>query len=461
MSMQSRRDLFQAHRLMTQRAALALLRGEPDVPDQPLRRANVATFSGLLVAVIAIAAFGIWGLLDHGAPSLKYVSGSATLIIDKQTGTEYLFCGKQHQDICPVLNYSSALLALQSVAPVNVENVNQSSLAGIPHGPTMGIPGLPQDLPGPGLLVKQPWSVCTQTALGVPGIGTQVTTAVLAGFVTGGAPVGSDALLVSDSSNQNSSNQEWVIWDDSRMLIGASTSATIFPENQPVSVPAAWLNAIPQGPAFQPLSLPDAGTLVTGPTGTRVRIGQVYMVSQVGGTEYFVTVQGGQLQPVTPLQALLLEQNVPGQQQLPSSDLTNRVTGRLSAGGLPKTTPQVSGAAAPSAFCVNYSGPGPVLSMQIETGGRMPPVPAGVDDNTHQVSYVTLPPGRAALVEETGDNVRYFLVTGGIRYALDSTAVPAYLGYSTSQAVQLPAGLVDLVPQGPAFNTSEANDPAP
>ena len=29
--MQSRRDLFQAHRLMTQRAALALLRGEPDI----------------------------------------------------------------------------------------------------------------------------------------------------------------------------------------------------------------------------------------------------------------------------------------------------------------------------------------------------------------------------------------------------------------------------------------------
>ena len=42
MTMQSRRDLFQAHRLMTQRASLALLRGEPDVPDQPLRRLNVA-----------------------------------------------------------------------------------------------------------------------------------------------------------------------------------------------------------------------------------------------------------------------------------------------------------------------------------------------------------------------------------------------------------------------------------
>ena len=50
--MQSRKDLFQAHRLMTQRASLALLRGEPDIPDQPLRRLNVATFSGVLVAVI-------------------------------------------------------------------------------------------------------------------------------------------------------------------------------------------------------------------------------------------------------------------------------------------------------------------------------------------------------------------------------------------------------------------------
>ena len=84
MTMQSRRDLFQAHRLMTQRASLALLRGEPDIPDQPLRRLNVAAFSGVLVAVIVTGLFFILGLLGHGGSSLQEQPG--TLVIDKQTG---------------------------------------------------------------------------------------------------------------------------------------------------------------------------------------------------------------------------------------------------------------------------------------------------------------------------------------------------------------------------------------
>ena len=64
--MQTRRDLLQAHRLMTQRAALALLQAEPDPPDQPLRRLNIGLISSVLVAVIVAAAFGVWGLLAPG-----------------------------------------------------------------------------------------------------------------------------------------------------------------------------------------------------------------------------------------------------------------------------------------------------------------------------------------------------------------------------------------------------------
>jgi len=52
--MQTRRDLLQAHRLMTRRAALALLQAEPDPPDQPLRRLNVGLISSVLVAVIVL-----------------------------------------------------------------------------------------------------------------------------------------------------------------------------------------------------------------------------------------------------------------------------------------------------------------------------------------------------------------------------------------------------------------------
>src|SRR5690348_8512151 len=96
---QSRRDLFHAHRLMTQRAALALLRGEPDLPDQPLRRLNVATFSSVLVAVIVAALLAILALLGHGGGPSSLGPGS--LIIDAQTGTAYVFCEKKTNEICP------------------------------------------------------------------------------------------------------------------------------------------------------------------------------------------------------------------------------------------------------------------------------------------------------------------------------------------------------------------------
>ena len=92
MTMQSRRDLFHAHRLMTQRASLALLRGEPDIPDQPLRRLNVATFSGVLVGIIAMVLFLIWGLLGHDGSALQKQAG--ILVLDQATGQSYVFCGR-------------------------------------------------------------------------------------------------------------------------------------------------------------------------------------------------------------------------------------------------------------------------------------------------------------------------------------------------------------------------------
>ena len=177
--MQSRRDLFQAHRLMTRRAALALLGGEPDVPDQPLRRLNVATISGVLVGVIVVALFGLLGLLFHGGQSLQRQPG--TLVIDKETGASYVFC--QGGKLCPVLNYASARLALRSSA-VTQQVVSQATLTRYARGPLIGIQGLPQPLPASSLLIRQPWSVCTRTVVTVAG--PHAVTAVAGGIGTGG-----------------------------------------------------------------------------------------------------------------------------------------------------------------------------------------------------------------------------------------------------------------------------------
>jgi hypothetical protein len=340
-----------------------------------------------------------------------------------------------------------------------VDTVNQSSLTGVPQGPELGILGLPQDLPGAGLLVKQPWSVCTQTLNDVPKVGQETTTTVSGGIQTGGQQLGGDALLVK-TSGQN--GQDWVIWDNERLSISTSTLLAEF-EQQPVSVPTVWLNAIPQGPGFRE-SLPQGPkTFVNGPAGQQVEVGQLYTVNNAGSTQYYEVLQDGRLRPLTQLEASLLGiAGAPAQQSLAASDLNNgHVEGTLSTDGLPATKPQVSGATPLAPFCAVYSGSG--STPQVQTGGQMPSqgTPTGAPVNSGQIDSVALPDGKAALVQEPGDNISYFLVTGGRRYPMASNEVPVFLGYSLSDAVRVPASVMDLIPSGPAFNPSQANDLVP
>ena len=148
-----------------------------------MRRLNIGTFASILVGVIVTGIFFIWGLLGHGGGTLSNQGG--TLIIDKQSGQSYVFC-EQGKDVCPEVNYASALLDLQSTS-VNQQTVSQAALAKYPRGPLLGIPGLPP-LPDASLLTKQPWSVCTQTAVGVSG--QQTTTDLSVGMATGGSASG-------------------------------------------------------------------------------------------------------------------------------------------------------------------------------------------------------------------------------------------------------------------------------
>ena len=455
MTMQSRRDLFQAHRLMTQRASLALLRGEPDVPDQPLRRLNVAVFSGVFVAVIVTGLFFILGLLGHGSSSISNTPGM--LVIDKQTGTPFVFC--EGNKLCPVVNYASARLALGN-SPLNQQTVDQSALTKFPRGPEIGIAGLPEPLPASGLLVRQPWSVCAQTTSSP--FGSQPSTALVGGTSIGGRPLGNSVLLVT------ALNQDWVIWNGRRLAVQKDGIVALGAQQPAVPVPTVWLDAIPQGPAFAAPSLVDAGTTVTGPTGAPVAVGQVY---EVNGQQFYVMLRSG-LAPVSPMQASLLdsEPTAPPKATLSPS----QVSGHLSAasvprGDLPDSIPTVVTPAASAPLCMVYSGSGTAVTGtalvgQVETGGR---VPSGgvLTDIPADVEQVTLPAGAGALVAAnpgTGsDNgvVSYFLIADGRRYALAGTGVIGMLGYSLSQAVLLPAGVVDLIPPGPPLDPTLARNP--
>jgi type VII secretion protein EccB len=457
MTMQSRRDLFQAHRLMTQRAALALLRGEPDVPDQPLRRLNVAAFSGVLVATIVTVLFFVWGLIGHGGSPLRNQPG--TLVIDKQTGTSFVFC--QGGKLCPVVNYASARLALNSTS-LNQQTVSQSELAKFGRGPLIGIPGLPEPLPDRSLLIRQPWSVCTAQTT-TPVAGRQTVTALAGGIPVSGQSLGRGALVARALS------QDWVIWNGQRMAIKAGLLPALLRVGQSVlRVPSVWLNALPQGPTFAPPKIPHRGATAAGPAGAPVRIGQVFQVTAVAGTQYYVMLQGG-LAPITQTQAQLLgfEPGAPARATLSPPQVNGHLAAvRVPGGGLPSRIPAVIAPAPTAPLCVVYSGDSRNLTRQVEAGGQMPP--GGVHTGAPgDVDQVALPPGAGALVGAdpgTGPDtgvVSYFLVADGRRFALASTRVASLLGYSLTEAVLLPAGVVDLIPPGPVLDPAQATRPVP
>lgn len=458
---QSRKDILQAYRLMTDRIALAFIAGEPDSPNQPLRRRSTATISGILVGVIAVALAAVWGVVSPGG-SVKGLTAANTLTIDKDTGTAYVPCKIAGQEeLCPALNFASARLALDNANP-NTQSVSQAALAGYTIGPTVGIQGLPQDLPTGKNLITGPWSVCSQNGKST---------------LVGGQSVGKTALSSSQAILAQASiagqDTYWIIANGIRMQIFLVVRDRLFSQFTPVPVSAAWLNAIPQGPDFVAPSIPGAGDalhagipVAQGPDGEPAVVGQAYQAQE---NQFFALLQGGKLAPITELQAQLLN-TAKGTRQSPTGGIAplinaaqiQNLSGSLKSTQLPATLPKPASVPAAAAVCVTY---GTDLSRQFSFGGN---VPAGepTTGGTGLVDQVSVPSGHGALIGVTTDTITprassqilsRFLLVGATRYGMSSPAVPGVLGYSDTSQVVLPASVVGLVPQGGALDPSKAN----
>ena len=295
--MHDHRDLLQAHRLMTHRMSQALLCGEPDSRNRPLRRMYAASACAVLVGVIAAGVFAALGVFLPRSGHVTGLNQPGTLVVDTDTMTAFVPCAGG--ELCPAVNFASALLALDSPGATRRVAVTTAALAGYAIGPAVGIAGLPPMLPAASALVHGPWSVCT-----VGG-----ATVLVGGMSTGGRALGpSDAALVSAEGG------EWLLWDSTRLAIQPAVAQTLF-DTGPVSVPLAWLDSLPRGPDFAAPELPGAGQLVAGPSGADSVAGQVYV--QQSPPQFYVLTASGRLAPVTAVAAALLER-VPGAQPGPA-----------------------------------------------------------------------------------------------------------------------------------------------
>ncbi|MEU1386273.1 MULTISPECIES: type VII secretion protein EccB [unclassified Nonomuraea] len=462
--MQTRKDLYQAHRLMQQRLGMALLQAEPDVPETPMRRHNVAMFCGVLVGVLIAAVFGIWGLLKPGGATNLTEAGQ--LLVEEETGATYVYSQEQAR-LLPTANYVSALLLLDAT-DFKVRNVSAASLATLPRGPLVGIAGAPDSLPAREKLVKGPWSACvTEPAQAAGARGPYVT--LVGGQDVGGTPVGGEALVVTDGQ------QGWVVWNDRRMKVTDTGVRAL--NAHPRRVPSTWINAIPPGPDFMPPPITGLGRRAVAPGGGKGAVGQVYTVKGMGGApdRWYVLLADG-LAPVNLTQATLLLADprtkaaygrraaVPLEIDAATANgRTSRQT--LTVGGLPTSLPKTVTSSA--ALCAVYADTqNGSAQAKITVGATMTiPVPAARSDQEH-FDQVLLPAGGAALGGLLpGDGQKafmqtYFLLTDqGRKFALQTGDQINKLGYGAEDVTPVPYNLVHLIPEGPALDPTAARSP--
>lgn len=464
--MLNRRDQVQAYRFVQARLNAALLYGDPDRPDSPMTRLTIAMLSGVMVAVLLIAGFGVYGLVRPGGKDSWRTTG--VLVIEKETGARFVYDGND-QALHPVLNYASARLILNNPNP-STSLFSRDSLRGARRGAALGLAGLPDALPDGKGLIEGPWTVCSEPVEG----GSPAITVVAGAAVPGPALGDGGALLVTlpDGSAH-------LLWRGRRLLVrdpAHAAPALSLDRAAAVAVAPAWVNTVPPGPDLAAPKVAGAGQSAPYEVGSRpVRLGQVLRVGAEGGVaaRYFLVTPDG-VAPLTNTAALLTLGDPataaaysgasPTPIDVPLADLsaTRQPKASILPPGFPDQVPVLRPVAPGAALCAAYTDTsGASLDVALSTSQRSPALAAGTAAVSGGVR-LALPPGRAALVSllphgGQKTNTAFLVTEEGVKYPIPSVAAKSALGYGSVVPVPLPAGIADLIRTGPALDPAKAN----
>jgi type VII secretion protein EccB len=465
--MQSRRDQVQAYRFVTRRIVSALITGEPETTDLPMRRLAGAMFAGVMVAAIVLAAAGVYGLLTKSSAPLE----PNTLVIERETEGRYVYVdGRLH----PVLNYASARLALGSAEPT-VRRVSRGFLANVPRGTPIGIAQAPDSLPEPDHLLELPWRVCSVPPAGDEPGGPR-TVVALQREVTGAVPLGELALYVTDGA------RTYLLWNNSLLRISerVAVAALGLSAVEPVLVGPQFVNAVAAGPDLRVI-LPEGFGEVSDieVDGREVLVGFIYRAVD----QHYVMTRDG-LVPTGELAVALREAAA----EVRVRDITGAQATRVLAGnqrlepeGFPNLVPELFATVNPPIICAAYGGDGAeALATVVEiidgtpvemaaTAPQLVPVAQTARDVVATATHVLIGSGQGALVQSvpaagsSPDGTSLHLITAqGVKYPIGQQNGDARsaLGFGDVTPVSVPAALVDLLPTGPTLDVRAARQPA-
>jgi type VII secretion protein EccB len=456
--MRTRRDQVQAYRFVTRRIVSALVSGEPETNDLPMRRLGLALVGSVMVAGLVLGGFGAYGLLtDNKAPL-----ADDTLVIEKDTGAKYVYLQGQ---LYPVINYASARLILGSDNPT-IRRMSSGSLKDTPRGRTVGIMNAPDALPAPKNLSGNVWRVCSNlTDLE----GDVPVSSLVVGRSLGGAQApGNDAVLTHFKS-PGSADSYYLVWNNTRLAVPEVTAVNL-QEDTSVRVSEQLINAIPAGPDLKLTPVAGSGSRFSGNVnGDQAVIGDVY---RVGGQAYVLTQTG--LAAVGNLTAQLLVNN--GRQELTTTAPEAqrlKTDARAEPDGFPADMPKLSQTVAPrsnSAICNFYDVATGKNVVEVYPS-RPKDLAAGLNKGsgsitpgaTASVDRVLVAGGSGALIQYAQDGrvmpgTVYLLTDEGRRYPLGTEGGSALdaLGFKGATISPVPQALGELIPKGPTLQISTA-----
>ncbi|WBB73122.1 type VII secretion protein EccB [Micromonospora sp. WMMD1128] len=461
--MRTRRDQVQAYRFVTRRIVSALLAGDPETNDLPMRRLGMAVFGSVIAAAVVLGGVGAYGQLTSNSAPIE----TNTVVIERETGATYWF--GDDQVLHPTLNYASARLVVDD-ASAEVRTMSQASIKDRPRGRMVGIVGAPDDLPDRKSLVGLPWSVCDVPDPTDPQRST--TRLVVDRPLPGGTPLTDRAVLV------RTSEARYLLTGGARLRVAGDEQALValrMAGATNLTVGQQLLNAVPVGPVLRKPTIDSDG----GPSGLTVadrpaRIGQVY---QAAGQFYVLTRQG--LAAVGEITARLLLGGGGAITDITPDEAGRLLTDqRLEPEGLPARIPTLHDVrAGRSVLCATYrsgaAGQPPATTLEVFdsppaelTASTAVPTRQGDRDAVRTAESVLLPGGKGVLVQATaGESGQpaagatvYLITAQGIRYPLgtDSGDAKSALGYGDVTPVAVPASLLALVPTGPTLARADA-----
>jgi type VII secretion protein EccB len=485
--MRTRREQVQAHRFLTRRIVSAMLTGEPETTDQPMRRLGQAVFGSAMVATIILAAIGVIGFVTGGGKALE----PNTLVVEKETGAKYIYLAdgpNGENRLHPVLNYASARLLLGTPNPPQ-RTMSQKALQNLPRGLTYGIPGAPDALPSSKSLLKLPWTICSMPNPVQPVNGR--SRAIIGSVVPGGHAIadGKEALLVSVRDSEGK-DKDYLISGEHKYEVGGdkflSTNeilTTLQLVGEPLPVTQQFINAVPSGADLSVFTIDGAGEPGRFIAGTQYGVGTVFKA----GETFYVMTRAGLVKVGQVYATLRVERDQGGNViEITPSDAGNALAKDLKSVELPNYLQDIPtllnpAAGAAAVACVSYglAGAEPVWTTAVYRD--LPPELSSTKDvilarqnpadKERPVDEIVIPGGRGTLVQpvsspngESTGNTIYLITDAGVRYAIGSSTAGSVdaavsLGYGGADVVELPMDILKLIPSGTNLNRDLAARP--